>query len=171
VTSPIKSNAAAFDSVVDAIGDLVERLVDASVRLSQLEAMAEGGNDIVRRIEQLEARMTKIEKGRFRFPVSLIINKTSQPDFAARAAEGERFVEMRSRVIGHDERLSDLETRMQRRDRNDVNTLTQQDVARCHKRLDEDSATFDKMRTAFKAMTERLAAVEARVATPPNREP
>jgi hypothetical protein len=45
-----------------------------------------------------------------------------------------------------------------------VNSLTQQEVARCHKRLDEDSATFDRMRAAFTKMSERIAAVEVRVA-------
>jgi uncharacterized coiled-coil protein SlyX len=122
-------------------------------------AVAAEGNDIVQRLAQLEARMTKVEQGRFRFPVSLVVNKTPEADFAAHREEGARWDDMRSRVIDHGEKLSDLENRLKRQDH---------ERDGCHKRLDEDSATFDKMRTAFKAMTERLAAVEARVAATTN---
>jgi hypothetical protein len=63
-------------------------------------------------------------------------------------------------------KIDNLETRLNRQDRNDVNSLTQQEVARCHKRLDEDAATFDRMKAAFTKMSERIATVEARAATP-----
>jgi hypothetical protein len=67
-------HAAAFDSAVDAIGDLVERLVDANVRLSQLEAMAADGTDIVARLDAFDARLTALEKRQRRpptFPITV----------------------------------------------------------------------------------------------------
>jgi hypothetical protein len=70
MTAADNSNVVQFANAADAIGDLVERLVDANVRLQQLEAMAADGEnplmEIVDRIDKLEARMTLIEKGRFK---------------------------------------------------------------------------------------------------------
>jgi hypothetical protein len=156
------NNVAQFANPADEIFDLLERLVDANMRLSQLEAMAADGVDLVARLDAFDVRLTALEKRQRRpppFPVTLISNEARKPE----PAEPHPLVEkVWQRKL--DEQFADHENRMKNRDRNDVNTLVQQDVARCHRRLDEDRDTFAKMRDAFAKMSARIAAVEAQAA-------
>jgi hypothetical protein len=77
-TADNASNVVQFDSVADAVGDLVERLVDATVRLAQLEqaqvAVADA-DDILARLAAFDARLTALEKRQRRpppFPITVI---------------------------------------------------------------------------------------------------
>jgi hypothetical protein len=166
-----KSHAVAFDSVVDAIGDLVERLVDASVRLSQLEAMNADGADIVQRLDAFDARLTKLETRQRRpppFPVSLITTENpghkAELDLLSRDLATERHERTRA-----DERLHNAQ-----QGANGTMAAVHGAVAKVNLRLNEDSATFDRMRSAFKLMTARIEVLEARTAgtgDPPNGGP
>jgi hypothetical protein len=58
-------------------------LVDCSVRLQQLEAMATDGADIVQRLDAFNIRLTALEKRQRRpppFPITVISNETRKPE-------------------------------------------------------------------------------------------
>jgi hypothetical protein len=115
MTAADNSNVVQFASPADAIGDLIERLVDATVRLSQLEAMAADGTDIFERLAAFDARLTALEKRQRRpppFPVELHVNKTQKVDFRQHYEQGERFYALRSDLNEQDKRLKALEARV-----------------------------------------------------------
>jgi hypothetical protein len=146
-----KSHAAAFDSVVDAIGDLVERLVDASVRLSQLEAMAEDGADIFARLDAFDARLTALEKRQRRpppFPITVVENlgPGRERDNLSRDLATERHERTQA-----DERLHD-----QQQGFNAGMGEFRQRVAAFNHRLDLEADQFSRMRN-------RLTAIETRI--------
>jgi hypothetical protein len=154
-------SAAAESNVVspaEAIFDLVEQLVHANVRLAQLEAMATDGADIIARLDAFDARLTALEKRQRRpppFPVTLISNETRkiQPDTDPAHPMVEkiwqRLINEASEQIV-DQRLKAVSS-----------TLHQQAAEFARNR-----ETFERMRTAFKAMSARIEAVEAQTATP-----
>jgi hypothetical protein len=80
MTAP--DNGAQFASPADAIFDLVEQLVDCSVRMSRLEqaqaaAAADPLADILARLDAFDARLTALEKRQRRappFPITVIEN-------------------------------------------------------------------------------------------------
>jgi hypothetical protein len=149
-------NVVQFANPADEIFDLLERLVDASMRLQRLEQAQSLGDDILARIDKLEAQMKVMEQGRFKFPVALHVNKISKTDFPAFRAEGDRWVELSSEMHGLADQVRTLFIRQ--------GDIRQAEVVRAHKRLDDDAATFNRMREAWRQMTARIEMVELRMA-------
>jgi hypothetical protein len=130
------SSVAQFASAADEIFDLVERLVDCSARLQQLEQAQSIGDDLLERLAAFDARLTALEKRQRRppaFPISVIENVQYDPKLHP------FVVEMWQRRI--DESIARLRN----------GAVAQHD------------ATFDRMGQAFANLSTRIAAVEARV--------
>jgi hypothetical protein len=130
------SNVAQFANPADEIFDLLERLVDANMRLQQLEQAQSVGDDLLERLTAFDGRLAALEKRQRRppaFPISVIENVQYDPKLHP------FVVEMWQRRI--DESIARLRN----------GAVAQHD------------ATFDRMRQAFANLSARIAAVEARV--------
>jgi hypothetical protein len=147
-----------FAQPADEIFDLVERLVDCSVRLQQLEQSQSIGDDLLERLAAFDARLTTLEKRQRRppnFPITVISNETRKPE----PTEVHPLVEQawRRKIAEESERA--VERRLKN---NEISTL--------HGRVAGHEQTFDKMRAAFKQMSARIAAVETQLRVGGNGE-
>ena len=149
MTAADNSNVVQFASPADAIGDLIERLVDATVRLSQLEAMAADGADLFARLDAFDARLTALEKRQRRpppFAVTLISNETRKPE----PAETHPLVEKIWQRL--------IDEQVERQLKPVFSSLHQQAAE-----FAKNRETIAKMREAWTAMAMHIAKVEAQV--------
>jgi hypothetical protein len=158
-------SAAASNSVsmADAVSELLEEIGDINRRMSRMEAV-DPLAEIVARVDALDARMTGLER-RFRrppaFPITVISNEPQKSaPFASCGPEVAPYEphpvveKVWDRLIN--ERLKPV-----------FGSIGEfrGAVAKHAGRLSETDATFDRMRAAFTKMSERIVALERRVAT------
>jgi hypothetical protein len=141
--------------IEERLGDLIGHIGDLAERLSSLETAlveAAGENplaEIVDRIDKLEARIGRMERRGFKFPVELHVNKASKAEFNELAAQGDRYVRLNNEVDDHRHQITALDNRS----RSDAEALR----AEC-RRID---GRYDK---AAKAFSELDATVRADLA-------
>jgi hypothetical protein len=157
----VNSNVALDQTRVDLLADrdellseIVAKLCDLTRRMHGLETsgkdhpllepvrqIKEGIAVIGSRQDDLDERQMKLEQrvatGRFRFPVQLIANRLDTREFNALATNGDRFAKL-------DREVAELKV----------------ENAALKRKVEDHANTFTAMRAAFKAMSDRVAALE-----------
>jgi hypothetical protein len=108
---------------LERIQEIVDCLTEVGERLDTLESITVDNDPVAEfmsRLHALESRMTTVEKGRLKFPLEVVINKSSRADLDAFRAEGEQ-------------------------QRSNLERLAKTDIARAHERLDKASRKFEAM--------------------------
>jgi hypothetical protein len=162
-------NAAAANSsvsIADAVSELLEEIGDINRRMSRMEA-ADPLADLVACVKAIDARMTGLER-RFRrppaFPITVISNEPPKSPTVFKPAE-DPGGEMMEKVW---QRLISAEVGQQLKPVFGDMTNMRGMVAEFKPQIANHDLTFTKMRTAFRLMQDRIAAVEARVAATTN---
>ena len=147
--SATDSKVVQFASPADEIFDLLEHLVDANVRLQQLEQAQSIGDDLLERLVAFDARLTTLERRQRRpppFAVTLITNETRKPE----PAETHPLVEKIWQRL--------IDEQVERQLKRVFSSLHQQAAE-----FAKNRETIAKMREAWTAMAMHIAKDEAQV--------
>jgi hypothetical protein len=143
------------DAVLDIeerLGDLIRHIANLAERLEQLETAlvgAAGENplaDIVTRVDAMEARVARMERRGFKFPVALHVNKSSKAEFNQLSAQGDRYLRLNNEVDDYRHQILALDNRS----RNDTEALRAE-----QRRID---GRYDKAATAFSELRAKVVA-------------
>jgi hypothetical protein len=146
------SPADAVLEIEERLGDLVGHISNLAERLEQLETTlveAAGENplaEIVDRIDKLEARIARMERRGFKFPVELHVNKSPKVDFNQLSAQGDRYVRLNNEVDDHRHQITALDNRS----RSDAEAL-RAECRRIDGRYDKAAKAFSELGATMRA--------------------